>query len=150
MRQDSGGCLHTGRSLDQWIQTFWLISVCLHQGRSSNPSVRFFSSSLKPLQRAERKQGCWESAAAALGSRPSNVTVVIDQSRRTIKLHSERIKCFKQEIHLCSAQRLPFPRTPTLSCSATFPAHACQHTHTHAHARCHRHSVFSSPLPTGT
>lgn len=27
MRQDSGGCLHTGRSLDQRIQTFWLISA---------------------------------------------------------------------------------------------------------------------------
>lgn len=109
MRQDSAGCLHTGPSLDRWIQTWRLIPAFLRQGRSSSPSVRLFSSSLKPLQCAERKQDCWESAAAALGSRPSNVTVVIDQSRRTIKLHSVCIKCFGQEIHLCSAQRLPFP-----------------------------------------
>lgn len=62
---------------------------------SSSPSVSLFGSDLNPGQGAERKQDCWESAAAAPGSRPSNVTVVTDPSRRTIKLHSVRIKRFR-------------------------------------------------------
>lgn len=55
------------------------------------------------------------------------------------------LSVFGQEIHLCSAQRLPFPpHTYTFlqcdcSCSR-MPTYTC----------CHRHFVFSSPLPTGT
>lgn len=113
MRRVFARRLHTGPSLNWRIQTWTPIPVFLCQGRSSSPSVRLFSSDLKLGQGAEAKQDCWESAVAALGSRPSNVTVVTDQSRRTIKLHIVCIKRFRagNPSLLSSAQCLPFPPT---------------------------------------